>query len=100
MNDYDEILVSLRKITRAIDLHSRRVLKTSGLTTSQLLVLQSIDRLGNSSPSAIAREVVLSQATVSSLLDRLSNHGLILRCLLYTSPSPRDISGSRMPSSA
>ena len=26
--------------------------------------------------------------------------GIILDCLLYTSPSPRDISGSRMPSSA
>ena len=26
--------------------------------------------------------------------------GLINTCLLYTSPSPRDISGSRMPSSA
>ena len=25
---------------------------------------------------------------------------VILPCLLYTSPSPRDISGSRMPSSA
>ena len=25
---------------------------------------------------------------------------LLLFCLLYTSPSPRDISGSRMPSSA
>ena len=25
---------------------------------------------------------------------------VIIRCLLYTSPSPRDISGSRMPSSA
>ena len=25
---------------------------------------------------------------------------LLLLCLLYTSPSPRDISGSRMPSSA
>ena len=24
----------------------------------------------------------------------------VLACLLYTSPSPRDISGSRMPSSA
>ena len=24
----------------------------------------------------------------------------LFRCLLYTSPSPRDISGSRMPSSA
>ena len=26
--------------------------------------------------------------------------GLSIDCLLYTSPSPRDISGSRMPSSA
>ena len=26
--------------------------------------------------------------------------GLLETCLLYTSPSPRDISGSRMPSSA
>ena len=28
------------------------------------------------------------------------DHNLIESCLLYTSPSPRDISGSRMPSSA
>ena len=27
-------------------------------------------------------------------------HGLVLLCLLYTSPSPRDLSTSRMPSSA
>ena len=27
-------------------------------------------------------------------------HEMNLDCLLYTSPSPRDISGSRMPSSA
>ena len=26
--------------------------------------------------------------------------GISMACLLYTSPSPRDISGSRMPSSA
>ena len=26
--------------------------------------------------------------------------GCLISCLLYTSPSPRDISGSRMPSSA
>ena len=31
------------------------------------------------------------------LLDKSGN---ITDCLLYTSPSPRDISGSRMPSSA
>ena len=30
----------------------------------------------------------------------LVTHGHYYGCLLYTSPSPRDISGSRMPSSA
>ena len=34
----------------------------------------------------------------TTLLEIIS--GLINPCLLYTSPSPRDISGSRMPSSA
>ena len=28
------------------------------------------------------------------------NKWVVIGCLLYTSPSPRDISGSRMPSSA
>ena len=35
----------------------------------------------------------------SALRDAVST-SLIKTCLLYTSPSPRDISGSRMPSSA
>ena len=30
----------------------------------------------------------------------LKDSGMDVICLLYTSPSPRDISGSRMPSSA
>ena len=41
---------------------------------------------------------------VAGLLDAVTmigvGIGLFLLCLLYTSPSPRDISGSRMPSSA
>ena len=32
--------------------------------------------------------------------DAYKNAGCSITCLLYTSPSPRDISGSRMPSSA
>ena len=77
--DYDEILVALRRITRAIDLHSKRLQKTTGLTTSQLLVLQVISDLGNPTPSAISREVVLSQATVTSLIDRLERNGMVNR---------------------
>ena len=79
MADYDEILIGLRKITRAIDLHSKKLLKASGLTTSQLLVMQAILSLDMPSPSAIAREVMLSQATISSLLDRLERNQLIRR---------------------
>jgi DNA-binding MarR family transcriptional regulator len=73
MKDYDEILVALRRITRAIDLHSKRLQKETGLTTSQLLVM------GSPSPSTIAREMVLSQATVTSLLDRLTKSELVVR---------------------
>jgi DNA-binding MarR family transcriptional regulator len=79
MKDYDEILVALRRITRAIDLHSKRLQKETGLTTSQLLVMEIISKLGSPSPSTIAREMVLSQATVTSLLDRLTKSELVVR---------------------
>ena len=40
-------------------------------------------------------------AYMSKLINDLVGKQCIIRsCLLYTSPSPRDISGSRMPSSA
>ena len=32
--------------------------------------------------------------------DAFNGHSMIKHCLLYTSPSPRDLSTSRMPSSA
>ena len=35
-----------------------------------------------------------------ALVEHLSNHGFPCLCLLYTSPSPRDVEESRMPSSA
>ncbi|MGY8878905.1 MAG: MarR family winged helix-turn-helix transcriptional regulator, partial [Pseudoalteromonas sp.] len=40
MQKYDELLVSLRKVIRAIDLHSKQLNKTSGLTGPQLLIMQ------------------------------------------------------------
>ena len=38
--------------------------------------------------------------TATELLDINNVRAIILGCLLYTSPSPRDQRGSRMPSSA
>jgi DNA-binding MarR family transcriptional regulator len=79
MKDYEELFVALRRITRAIDLHSKKLQRETGLTTSQLLVLEAVVKLDTSTPSNIAKEVQLSQATVTNLVDRLERHELVLR---------------------
>ena len=45
------------------------------------------------------RPFTLNAATAASQIDN-DVHALLIGCLLYTSPSPRDLSTSRMPSSA
>lgn len=77
--DYANFLIALRKITRAIDLHSKKLLKESGLTTSQLLVLDAIEKLEKPTPSSVAREILLSQGTVTNLIDRMEKRGLLQR---------------------
>ena len=79
MKDYEALLVALRQITRAIDLHSRKLLKQTGLTTSQLLILDAITRLERATPTSVAREVHLSQATVTNIIARLESHSLVER---------------------
>ena len=79
MSDHDEILVALRRITRAIDLQSKRLVKATGLTAPQLVVIDTLRKGGDLSPSAIARSVSLSQAPITSILDRLTAAGLVAR---------------------
>ena len=79
MKDYDDILVALRRITRAIDLQSKHLQKETGLTTSQLLLMELIEKISHPTPSELAREMVLSQATVTSLIDRLEKNNLVKR---------------------
>ena len=79
MTSANDLLVSIRQITRAIDLHSKQLAKKSGLTVPQLMVLQSLSETGRAKPSDIARQVFLSQATVTSIVDRLARAGLITR---------------------
>jgi len=79
MQDYDDMLIALRRITRAIDLQSKKLVRVSGLTAPQLLVLQSVRKHGRAKPSVIARDIVLSQPTVTSILDRLEKGGLLTR---------------------
>lgn len=79
MQDYCPILTSIRRITRAIDLHSKRLVKRSGLTVPQLLVMRSILRQGKIAIGAIANDISLSQGTVTAIVDRLERQGLVRR---------------------
>lgn len=74
-----EVLVALRRIVRAIDQHSSRLGKEFGLTTPQLLVLQTVANTTEQPIRAISAEVNLSQATVTSIVDRLERRGLLER---------------------
>jgi len=68
----EDILRALRRITRAIDLHSRQLASTFGLTGPQLVALRTVDRLGQLTPSELSKEISLSQATITGIVDRLA----------------------------
>lgn len=72
-------LVALRRILRATELNARQLASASGLTPSQLIVLQLVAREGKALPSAVARDAHLTQATVTSLVDKLTQAGLTSR---------------------
>lgn len=79
MEKHEELLVSIRKVIRAIDLHSKQLNKSSGLTGPQLLIMQQISRKNGVTASQIAKQVNLSAATVTSILDRLETKEFIKR---------------------
>ena len=81
-------LIALRRIIRATDLHSKRVRRESGLTVPQVVLLQAIRVLGEVSGRQLAEEVSLSQATVSTILDRLEGRGYVRR---YRNPHDRRV---------
>ncbi|MEH6649511.1 MAG: MarR family transcriptional regulator [Motiliproteus sp.] len=76
---WQEVLVSLRRIIRATDLQSKRVLKVCGLTIPQVMVLRAIETLGDVTVKRISDDVSLSQATVTTILNRLQDRGLVER---------------------
>ena len=75
----DEVLVALRRVIRATDLHSRHLAKTTGLTAPQILLLQTIRQRGEVTIGELATDISLSQATVTTILDRLEKRGLVYR---------------------
>jgi len=79
VDNIDKVLIALRRVIRATDLHSKYLTKTTGLTTPQILLLQTIQNKEQVTIGEIAEEISLSQATVTSILDRLEKKNLVYR---------------------
>lgn len=75
----DEVIRTIRRIIRAIDLQSKRLVKNYGLTGPQLLIIKKLQSWGGMTVSELAREINVSQSTVTSILDRLERYGYVLR---------------------
>ena len=81
----DESLIALRRILRATELYARDLAHAAGLTPAQLRVLQVVDEKSSATPKALATQMGVSQATVTTLVDKLVARGLVERI-----PSERD----------
>lgn len=74
-----ELLISIRKIIQAIDIHSRMLNKRFGLTGPQLIVMQEIASHGQISITPLSKATSLRQATVTDITQRLEAKGYISR---------------------
>jgi len=71
--------VALRRIVKTVDTHARTLAIETGLTPSQLVVLKELAGRCSAKPSELSRTAGLKQATISILLDRLQERGLVQR---------------------
>jgi DNA-binding MarR family transcriptional regulator len=75
----DEVLIALRRIMRAVDLHSRQLTRGLGVTTPQLIVLRRLAESGPVSAGHLSRAVDLSHGTLTDIVGRLEARGLVHR---------------------
>lgn len=79
MDNIDQVLIALRRVIRATDLHSKYLAKTTGLTAPQILLLQTIRDKVQITIGELAERMSLSQATVTTIMDRMEKKNLVYR---------------------
>ncbi|MFC3615406.1 MarR family winged helix-turn-helix transcriptional regulator [Lutimaribacter marinistellae] len=79
MDRVDSSLIALRRILRATELFGRDLKKAAGVTAAQFRVLQIIAESGQATAKEISTRMRVSQATVTSLVDKLVREGMVVR---------------------
>lgn len=72
-------LIALRRILRTTEVNARNFARETGLTMAQLLVLQVLADAGALAAKDISSRVGVSQATMTSVIDRMVGKGLVTR---------------------
>jgi len=77
---YDlQILKSLRRILRSVDVYSSKLAQEHGVTVPQLICLLKVDELGSLTLKELSAEVYLSPSTLVGIIDRLERQDLLRR---------------------
>ena len=78
-NPMKELFMDLRRIMRSMDVYSRQLSNSHGLTGPQMLCLREVAERGSLTTGDLARAIALSPATLTGILDRLEMRGLVSR---------------------
>ena len=95
MNELAELFRNAIELNRYSNSVARRIIESYNDR-----VLDAIDELAAADGLSGADQAEKLQAILQELKIELQAWGAFSTCLLYTSPSPRDVEESRMPSSA
>ncbi|MFT5446088.1 MAG: DNA-binding MarR family transcriptional regulator [Gammaproteobacteria bacterium] len=75
----DHAVKVMRQILRKTEIHARELARAAGLTSSQRMLLQVLEENGESKAGMVATRLGITQATTTSLIDRLEKAGLVHR---------------------
>jgi DNA-binding MarR family transcriptional regulator len=75
----ERVIIAIRRITRAVDIHSDFMQRNFGITGPQLTILRVIKRLEPVSAGELAKAANFNRGTLSGILDRLESNDFVKR---------------------
>jgi DNA-binding MarR family transcriptional regulator len=96
MDRVDLSLIALRRVLRATELFNRELAQSVGLTATQFRVLQIVAEKDHCTATEISLRMHISQATVTSLVDKLVNKKMVVRKRSDTDRRQTDIFATDM----
>jgi len=79
IRDVRDVVFLLRKIVQGGQQYTKKLHKTFNVSTPQLASLLALKDDGPMSPSQIARKIMVQSSTVTGIIDRLQQKGLVTR---------------------